>query len=547
MSKSNNLKDFVKDLADAIRDKTNTTELINPQDFSNKIKDEMLSDIESESKGIYFTPQPQVISTDTSGGTAYISTHPCLGYVTEETEDSLDNFSDLGVVTRLTDLKGNDRIFKRWSLAEINTRWLRNGCKRTTSDGGTYNLTEPIGLAVKANGMGWKLLGFPYFKDDSVMTPTPYYDIMGETAISHANNLRHSHYFYSGSPFYNSTANGTDSETEITDNVDAAGIVGKMLSSSWSVVSGSDSDHLKFYTANTDRYFEFEKPKSTTCYVGSEDEWQKTEYLWQFSEWYRHSFAIYSGIDTSSLTNNGNVSVLILNSSGDQPAVGEDMYFWLSDGNTKINTNLLAKYNINAQHGTTGGSSYSPLRSTVRDYIYQSQIRNGINMNDTGVNSESKNILTPGSKGAEAILVDDKWMIATPIVTRAKDISSWDYNMVDCPAVAWARNICGLALVGDLLGMTYYFNRTATSSSPKTTSLYYAMISYLASYEGWFSATYGVRHRMVYYTSGYGSNYLWCAARYGASAAWYCNAAAGYVGPAVPSYGYRALVSSALN
>lgn len=29
-------------------------------------------------------------------------------------------------------------------------------------------------------------------------------------------------------------------------------------------------------------------------------------------------------------------------------------------------------------------------------------------MNDTGVNSSTKSILTPGSKGAEAVLVDDK-------------------------------------------------------------------------------------------------------------------------------------------
>ena len=55
-----------------------------------------------------------------------------------------------------------------------------------------------------------------------------------------------------------------------------------------------------------------------------------------------------------------------------------------------------------------GVSSYKPLRSTVRDFIYNKQIANGINMNDTGVNSPTKPILTPGSKGAEAVLVDDK-------------------------------------------------------------------------------------------------------------------------------------------
>ena len=38
MAKTDNLTDFFKDLADAIREKTGETELINAQDFSEKIK-----------------------------------------------------------------------------------------------------------------------------------------------------------------------------------------------------------------------------------------------------------------------------------------------------------------------------------------------------------------------------------------------------------------------------------------------------------------------------------------------------------------------------
>ena len=37
MSKANNLKDFLTDLADAIRAKKGSTDLINPQDFSSEI------------------------------------------------------------------------------------------------------------------------------------------------------------------------------------------------------------------------------------------------------------------------------------------------------------------------------------------------------------------------------------------------------------------------------------------------------------------------------------------------------------------------------
>lgn len=38
MSKSNNLRDFLKDVADAIRAKKNTSALINPQNFSDQIR-----------------------------------------------------------------------------------------------------------------------------------------------------------------------------------------------------------------------------------------------------------------------------------------------------------------------------------------------------------------------------------------------------------------------------------------------------------------------------------------------------------------------------
>ena len=38
MSKSNNLRDFLKDIADAIRLKKQSTAPVNPQNFSNEIK-----------------------------------------------------------------------------------------------------------------------------------------------------------------------------------------------------------------------------------------------------------------------------------------------------------------------------------------------------------------------------------------------------------------------------------------------------------------------------------------------------------------------------
>ena len=545
MSKNNNLTDFLLDIADEIRDKKGTSDKINPQDFRNEI-DSLYSDLEAEQFGQCFTPVPYIVKKS-DGTTSYVSSNPNLGFVTEETEESVNQFPDIGVVTRKVDLNGNTRIFKRWSLVELNHRWELNNFKRTIADGGTYDLTEPIGLAVRCNGLGWQLLGWPYFKDDSKAAPSPYYDVTGTTAVDHANNLRHSHRFYGGSPFYNSIASDSDTETDIVNNTDSTGIAGKMLSNAWSVITGDDSSHLKFRTENTKKEFTF--PKLVGAGVapcGTEDNDERTEYLWQFTEWYRHSFAIYSGKTTTDLSDNGSVEVLILNASGEQAVVGEDMYFWLSDGTNKVNTNLLAKYNINAQHGTSGGSSYKPLRSTVRDFIYNKQVANGVNMNDTGVNSSTKPILTPGSKGAEAVLVDDKWMIITPVITWASSQTSLDYNIPDAPAVAWARNIIGLGMCSDILASCYYYNKNIQSSSPKVTNLFYSLISYLASYEGWFNTTYGVRHRMVYYTSGYGSFALWCCSRFNAGVALYVSAGSGNVNTGTPSNRNRVLCSAAL-
>ena len=544
MSKTNNLKDYLTDLADAIRAKQGSNEKINPQNFRTCVE-ALHNDLEAEQYGQIFTPVATPVYT-ADGGTAYIADNPNLGFVTEETEETVLHDTDLGVVTRRTDLKGEPRIFKRWSLKEMNERWKRNGFKRTVADGGTYDLAEPIGLAVRCNGMGWKLLGWAYYKDDSVEDPPRYYDITGNTAVDHANNLRHSHWFNGGSPFYNSVASGADAEAEIVANTDANGVAGKMLSNEWSVVAVDDT-HLAFVSANTGASFTFKKVTgAVVANCGTEDEDARTDYLWQFSEWYRHSYAIYSGLTTENLADNGQVKTLILNANGETAAVGEDMYFWLTDGTNKINTGLLAKYNINAQHGTSGGSGYLPLRTSVRDYIYNQQIAKGVNMDDTGVNSTTRPLLTPGAKGSEAILAGDKWMIATPTITRASASTSLDYNIPDCPAVAWAKNVAGLALCNDLLGSSYYYNRAAQTSNPRCTNLYAALATYLASYEGWYSPTLGVGHRIVYITGEYGSSVLWCAVRSYATVAWVCDASSGYVTTYGTSPRYRCVPSSAL-
>ena len=137
-------------------------------------------------------------------------------------------------------------------------------------------------------------------------------------------------------------------------------------------------------------------------------------------------------------------------------------------------------------------------------------------------------------------------MIATPTITRVSASTSLDYNIPDCPAVAWAKNVVGLALCNDLLGSSYYYNRAAQPSSPRCTNLFTSLATYLASYEGWYSPTLGVRHRIVYVASGYGSSALWCAVRTSAAGACVCSAGYGTVSTANTYTRYRCVPSSAL-
>ena len=101
-------------------------------------------------------------------------------------------------------------------------------------------------------------------------------------------------------------------------------------------------------------------------------------------------------------------------------------------------------------------------------------------------------------------------------------------------------------MCSDILASCYYYNKNTQSSSPKVTNLFYSLISYLASYEGWFSTIHGVGHRMVYYTSGYGSFALWCYSRVSAGVAWYVSAGSGSINTGNSSNRDRVLCSAAL-
>ena len=168
---------------------------------------------------------------------------------------------------------------------------------------------------------------------------------------------------------------------------------------------------------------------------------ERTDAMWAQNEWMRHRFAISSGIATDQ-PDGTMKEVQILNVTGAQPQVGEDMYFYI-DG---TNTNLMAEYNLSNKHNISGYY----LTQSIADYIYEQQKANGVNMNDTGVNSADKPVLVPGAKGAEAIAVNGYWYIITPYVSRPSENNAMDYNVCDSPAVYYVHSLQGdLHIIGD--------------------------------------------------------------------------------------------------
>ena len=328
---------------------------------------------------------------------------------------------------------------------------------------------EPVGLSVDA----FEHSGESYMFDRYTGTT---YNPSGETA-STAGCLSHS-------PYNNAMVTTASSGTDYT--------TGK----AWSVTV--DGDELILAEANTGCSWRVSKDCG---YVNSHKAFnieERTYYLWAYTEWLRHRFAISSGITTTAADKTMG-QVEIFNSSGVQAAANEDMYFFVraASEDTWQNTNIKAKYNLNNRHATNSAS----LTQAIADAIYAKQVANGVNMNDTGVNSSTKSILSKGSKGAEVIAVSGYWYIITPYISNPSDTTATvTNNCADSPAVYWAISK-GFSLPSDTLLYAMYLNFTVVSS----------MRSYLVNVEG----------RSV--SSIPTSNYCWSAVRYSARYAWYVN------------------------
>lgn len=311
-----------------------------------------------------------------------------------------------------------DEDLEHYTLKEWNDRSVANGFDNSL-------VAKPIGFSLECNGVRtivrWQWTG-------------KYYSPTGAGAAA-TDTMQHSIYDYN-----QITAAATGKDATITGELDmGTGKAGTHFSDDWEVRDNGDT--LTLYSGNTKQSWEMAKDCGNINSMMAINFKERTDAMWAQNEWMRHRFAISSGIATDQ-PDGTMKEVQILNASGTQPQVGEDMYFYI-DG---TNTNLPAKYNLNNKHN--GPADYLP--TAIADYIYEQQKANGVNMNDTGVNSAEKPVLVPGAKGAEAIAVNGYWYIITPYVSRPSENNTMDYNVCDSPAVYYVHSLPDdLYIIGD--------------------------------------------------------------------------------------------------
>lgn len=285
---------------------------------------------------------------------------------------------------------------------------------------------------------------------------------------------------------------GTDYHATTDDSL-GTNALGSHNAADWEVTDNGDS--LTLYCGNTKQSWSMAKDCGNTNFMVAFNYKERNDAMIAQNEWMRHRFAICSGIQTSEA--DGTIKeVEILNVSGTQAAVGEDMYFYVNGQNTT----LKAKYNLSNRHGVN--SEY--LTDEIAEYIYSKQKENGINMNDTGVNSADKPMLVKGAKGAEAIAVNGYWYIITPYVSRPNGTqTNFDYNILDSPSVYYCEEGgADTYLIGDAELFPLWTNKNIVNG----------LINYLRTYEG--------RTDDV---PAYNSGYAWSCVRGSSNNAWYVS------------------------
>ena len=309
-----------------------------------------------------------------------------------------------------------DENYKKWDTLAWHQRWVDNGYSAT-------GLSKPIGIWMKAFGLDLTYLWV-------LTSPKRYSDATGTASLYNSFGM----FPCNQEAITSATASDRTVWPANQSGMIAHGTAGKYKSATWRAVNNGDG--LDMVCDNTLETFHIPSRNVGTAnmFMADNDE-DRMESFYQQNEFCRALFAICSGISTTQ-PNGTKTTVEILNSSGQQAAVNEDMYFWI--GGT--NTGLLAKYNLSCNPKTSANVTTGYLTQAIADAIYTKQKSNGVNMNDTGVNSDTKSILLPGMEGAEAIAVDGYWYIKTPFVNNPNG-SSFEAirNLVNIPAVYFCR------------------------------------------------------------------------------------------------------------
>ena len=379
-----------------------------------------------------------------------------------------------------------DENGKKWDTLEWHQRWVDNGY---SADG----LSKPAGIWMDAFGLEiiylWPL-----------SDAKGYSDVTGTIAPTKDTFAL---FVYNQNAIIAETAADRTVWPCNQNDMIAHGTAGKYKSDTWRAVNNGDG--LDLVCLNTGETFTVPSRD-----VGNANAFMKDNYEdymfshYQQCEFCRALFAICSGIATNE-ANGATTTVEILNASGQQAAVGEDMYFWIEG----TNTGLLAKYNLNSQPAANANTTTGLLTQAIADAIYAAQKANGVNMSDTGVNSATKPVLLPGMKGAEAIAVDGYWYIKTPFISNPNGTTfNANNNMADAPAVYFCKHE-GVSLQTERRLYPYWLNKTTHIT---------AIINLLRTTEG-LSADVPA----VY------SGYLWSAMRFNANYGWYVYASSGYV------------------
>lgn len=361
-----------------------------------------------------------------------------------------------------------DADLKHYTVKEWNERSVANGFDNEL-------IAPPVGFSLECNGIR-TILYWPWQGE--------YYATSGSTSKS-SNAMQHSVFEYDQ---MTGAREGTDYHGTVDENL-GTHAAGSHFAADWSV-SVTEDDKLELYCGNTKQRWIMEKNCGNANSMMADNYAERLEAMYVQNEWLRHRFAICSGI-ASSEAEGTITNVEILNSSGVQAQVGEDMFFFVNGQNT----GLKAMYNTNNRHSVNNAYYFKP---EYAEWLYEQQKTNGVNMNDTGVNSAERPLLSPGAKGAEAITVDGYWYIITPYISRPGNSgTNYDWNMTDSHAVYYIKSL-GKYMAGEKELYPYRTNKIIISG----------LINYLNSYEKW--SIPGVLGGSVWSCVRNGGTNAWC-------------------------------------